>query len=229
MNPATIKSVTIDLLTAGAAIAYIRQCRKPAWLPGRLVVAGMNVRHSGLTAWGLGHLSIRADAIVLDVGCGGGRTIETLAGLAPDGKVFGVDYAAASVAASKRHNASLIGAGRVDVRQASVSSLPFPPSTFDVITAVETHYYWPNLPQDVKEVLRVLKPGGAFMLLAETYKGRSFDWLYRPVMTGLLSASYLSVDEHRALLVDAGCVGVEVSVDEGKGWICAVGHKRGAT
>ena len=67
------------------------------------------------------------------------------------------------------------------------------------------------------------------MLLAETYKGRSFDWLYRPVMTGLLSASYLSVDEHRALLVDAGYVGVEVSVDEGKGWICAVGHKRDAT
>ena len=225
MNPATVRSVAIDLLAAGAAFAYIRQCRKPAWLPGRFVVARMNWSHSGLTAWGLSHLAIRSDATVLDVGCGGGRTIETLAGLASAGKVFGVDYSAASVAASRRHNAALIAAGRVDVQQASVASLPFSSSTFDAVTAIETHYYWPDLPQNVKEVLRVLKPGGAFMLLAETYKGRSFDWLYRPVMTGLLSASYLSIEEHRALLVDAGYVGVAVSVDEGKGWICAVGHK----
>jgi len=225
MNPATLKSVAVDLLAAGAAIAYIRQCRKPAWLPGRFLVARMNWSHGGLTTWGLGHLSIRQDATILDVGCGGGRTIERLSGLAPNGKVFGVDYSAASVSASRRHNASLIAAGRVDVQEASVSSLPFPPSTFDVITAVETHYYWPNLAHDVKEVLRVLKPGGAFMLLAETYKGRSFDWLYRPVMTGLLSASYLSVEEHRSLLVGAGYVGVEVSIDERRGWICAVGNK----
>ena len=97
-----------------------------------------------------------------------------------------------------------------------------------MITAVETHYYWPNLRQDVEEVFRTLKPGGAFMLLAETYKGRRFDWLFRPVMTGLLGASYLSVEEHRAMLVDAGYTGVEVSVDEGKGWICAVGHRAAA-
>src|SRR5690349_9844740 len=145
MNPATFRSVAIDVLTAGAAVAYIRQCRKPSWLPGRLVVAGMNRSHFELTSWGLAHLSIAQDANVLDVGCGGGRTIETLAGLAPRGKVAGVDYSAASVAASQRHNESLIAAGRVDVQQASVSSLPFPPSAFDVVTAVETHYYWPDL------------------------------------------------------------------------------------
>lgn len=79
MNPPKLKTVGVDLLAFGAAIAYIRQCRKPAWLPGRFVVAGMNWSHSGLTAWGLSHLSIAPDATVLDVGCGGGRTVETLA------------------------------------------------------------------------------------------------------------------------------------------------------
>jgi hypothetical protein len=63
------------------------------------------------------------------------------------------------------------------------------------------------------------------MILAETYKGRSFDWLYRPVMTGLLRAHYLSAEGHRAQLSDAGFVAIDVSTDRSKGWICAVGQR----
>ena len=84
---------------------------------------------------------------------------------------------------------------------------------------------WPRLSTDLEEIRRVLTPGGAFMILAETYKGRRSDWLCRPVMTGLLGATYLSVDEHRALLSSAAFSGVQVSVDPARGWICAVGHK----
>jgi cyclopropane fatty-acyl-phospholipid synthase-like methyltransferase len=47
----------------------------------------MNWSHVGVTRWGLGHAQIQKDATILDVGCGGGRTINTLAGLAPQGKV----------------------------------------------------------------------------------------------------------------------------------------------
>jgi len=44
---------------------------------------------------------------------------------------------------------------------------------FDIVTAVETHYYWPNLATNVKEILRVLKPGGTFALIAEAYRDHS--------------------------------------------------------
>lgn len=225
MNVATVRQLVTYAVGVGAAFAFARQCRKPKWLLGRFVLAQMNRGHSGLTKWGLGHLEIRPDATVLDVGCGGGRTIATLADIATIGKVFGVDYSSASVAASRRHNAERIAEGRVDVQESSVSNLPFPPSTFDVVTAIETHYYWPHLSTDLQEILRVLKPGGSLMILAETYKGRSFDWIFRPVMTGLLGATYLSVDEHRAMLSNAGFSDVQVSVEKSKGWICAVGRK----
>jgi SAM-dependent methyltransferase len=225
MNPATIRSLVAYAFAVGAALAFARQCRKPRWWLGRFVLARMNAGHSGLTEWGLGQLELHRDSVALDVGCGGGRTIATLADTATNGRVEGVDYSPASVAASRRYNAKRIAEGRVDVQEASVSNLPFPPSTFDVVTAVETHYYWPHLTTDLQEILRVLKPGGTLMVLAETYKGRSFDWIFRPVMTGLLGATYLSVDEHRAILSNAGFSDVQVSVERSKGWICAIGHK----
>jgi hypothetical protein len=49
----------------------------------------------------------------------------------------------------------------------------------------------------------VLKPDGRLLIVAETYRSRRIDWLYRPVMR-LLRATYLSVDEHRALFERAG-------------------------
>jgi len=50
------------------------------------------------------------------------------------------------VEASRHANAHGIRTGRIEIRQASVSRLPFPDGTFDLVTAVETHYYWPDLP-----------------------------------------------------------------------------------
>src|SRR5580704_16638285 len=113
----------------------------------------MNITHSGVSDWGLRHVVIEKDFTILDVGCGGGRTIEKLARLTPEGRIYGVDYASGSVAASRGRNARLIQAGRVEIKQASVSRLPFPDDTFDLVTAIETQYYWPDLTADMKEIL----------------------------------------------------------------------------
>jgi ubiquinone/menaquinone biosynthesis C-methylase UbiE len=74
--------------------------------------------------------------------------------------IIGLDYSAASIAVSRNTNAKGIEAGRVQIVLGSVAALPFSDGTFDIVTAVETHYYWPNLPANVREILRVLKPGG---------------------------------------------------------------------
>ena len=64
--------------------------------------------HSKLTDWGLKHVSIESGYTILDVGCGGGRTVNKLAAIATQGKVYGVDYSDASVAATKKTNARWI-------------------------------------------------------------------------------------------------------------------------
>ena len=186
----------------------------------------MNASHSGLTDWGLGHISVRDHYTILDVGCGGGRTVSKLAAIATQGKVYGVDYSQESVATTRRTNARGIALGRVEVRLGSVSQLPFPGGMFDLLTAVETHFWWPDLPGDMREVFRVTKPGGTLIIIAEVYKG-AITRVSRLAekfasRTGMV---LLSVDEHRELLTRAGYAEVHVIENRSKGWISAFGTK----
>jgi ubiquinone/menaquinone biosynthesis C-methylase UbiE len=185
----------------------------------------MNISHAGVTQWGLTHLDIKPHFTILDVGCGGGQTIKTLSSRVPDGKVYGIDYSEESVAVARETNRDAIERGQVDIQLGTVSQLPFAEGTFDVVTAIETHYYWPDLPQDVRHLMKVLKPAGVLLVVAETYRGRRKDWLYRPIMQGLFRAAYLSPAEHKQLLVDAGYRDVEVFEDRERGWICVRGRR----
>jgi SAM-dependent methyltransferase len=202
----------------------LRQCRRPAGLPGRIFVWLMNRTHSGLADWGLSHVEIGPAFRILDIGCGGGRTVKKLAAAAREGKVFGVDYSKPSVAEARRVNRAAIEAGQVDVRVSEVSKLPYEDASFDLVTAMETHYYWPDLASDFREVLRVLKPGGRFMLVAEVYKGSRFGALQGLAMKPL-GGKVLSVEQHRELLAKAGYAEVEVHEQRARGWICAVGRR----
>jgi SAM-dependent methyltransferase len=184
----------------------------------------MNMSHSGVTDWGLKHVLIEKRFTILDVGCGGGRTIQKMAAIATEGALYGIDYAKGSVVASCGKNAQLIKAGRVEIQRASVSQLPFPDDKFDLVTAVETHYYWPDLVKDMREILRVLKPGGTLIIIAESYNGGRYGKPQQPVMRLLRSAS-LSVDEHRELFSSSGYTDVQIFEERKKGWICGTGRK----
>jgi SAM-dependent methyltransferase len=70
----------------------VHQCQKPTGWLGRFLLWQMNSRHSRLTDWGLIHVSVEPHFTILEVGCGGGRTVHKLAALATKGKVYGIDY-----------------------------------------------------------------------------------------------------------------------------------------
>lgn len=213
--------VRVAAVTA-VTIYLTRQVKKPSRFVGRMFTSLMNKSHSALTDRGLSHVSIHPDAKALDVGCGGGKTIEKLAQRAAS--VYGIDYAAGSVAGSRAHNKSLITEGRVQVERASVSRLPFAENFFDLVTAIETQYYWPDPVNDMREILRALKPGGRLMIVAESYKRARNDWFLGSVMNAI-GSNRLSVDEQRALFQSSGFTAVEVFEERSKGWLCAIGEK----
>ena len=115
----------------------LSQCKKPSGRFGRFLTRGMNFGHSGLTRWGLGFIDIASDIDALDIGCGGGRTVERLAGIVTDGKVVGIDYSPDAVVVARKKNRALINEGRVEIFQEAVSSMRFSDGAFGLITAFE--------------------------------------------------------------------------------------------
>lgn len=202
-------------------IRVLRQCVKPSGWLGRLNLRSMNRRHSKLTDWGLQHVTIGSRDLVLDIGCGGGRTVAKLAASATGGRVTGIDYSEASVAVSRKTNAD---AANVEIVHGSVSALPFPDGYFDVAAAVETHYFWPDLASDLCEVRRVLKPGGTFAIIAEAYKGGKHDQILQR-FERFAQVKLLTPHEHRELFVKAGFTDVQVHEEYDKGWLCVTGRR----
>jgi ubiquinone/menaquinone biosynthesis C-methylase UbiE len=146
--------------------------------------------------------------------------------MVPQGKVCGLDYSEESVAATKRMNARWIESGRVEVFEGSVSQLPFSDGMFDLVTGIETHFWWPSVPDGMREIFRILKPGGSLLLTAEIYKGaHTTAATLAEKYASRMDFKLLSIDEHRELFTSAGFSDVRILTGPKKGWMCGTGKK----
>ena len=119
-------------------MGFFSNMRKPEGKLGNIQLKSMNKEHTPVSLWGLKHLNISPDDVILDIGCGGGMNINRMAQSAK--KVYGVDYSIESVNLSKEVNQDLIREGRVEVHEGNVMDLPFEDNSFDIVTAFETVY-----------------------------------------------------------------------------------------
>ena len=201
-------------------MSFFENTRKPVGLGGKIMVVMMNLGHSPVARWGLRFLELAPDAMVLDCGCGGGANIKTLLKLCPNGKVQGIDYSAVSVEKARKVNARAIAAGRCTVQQASVTELPFEAEQFEAVTAFETVYFWPELAQNFREVYRVLKPGGTFLICNESNGDTDKDEKWTEIIGGM--TIYKDI-ELKAYLEQAGFH--DVQIHKKKSWLCITARK----
>ena len=202
-----------------------KQAGKPTGKFGILFARSMNKGHIPLTMWGLSHVVINENDVILDVGCGGGKTVQTLAIIATEGKIYGIDYSDISVSVSTSTNKKLITTGQVIILHASVEYLPFPDNMFDLVTAVETYYFWPDLVNNLKEIKRVLKPEGSLILINECYRDDRFE-KRNSRWAQMGDFAYHLPEEYKAFLEDAGFSRIHIHIREEKNWITATGAKR---
>lgn len=204
----------------------IRQGGMPAGRIGRLIGQVMNLGHSPHWQWALTKISIDPEDVILDVGCGGGQALKLLAGRASSGKVFGVDHSEEMVNLSKRTNRELIEEGRVEITHGRVSSLPFSTEMFDLVTAFDTFYFWPNQVKDLKEIIRVLNPEGKLLLFNEGYRQKVLS--RRGAQFEKAAGVKLQTpDETRELLSEAGYSEIDVALRPEKDWFLAIAKKIG--
>ena len=202
----------------------VRQCRKPTGFFGRLIGRGMNTGHGNLRRWGLSHISINLDAFILDVGCGGGKAVQELARISSRGKVCGIDYSEEMVQLARKINKEFVGNGHVEIMHGFVSSLPFPDGMFNLVTAFETYYFWPNLIDDLREVKRVLKAGGTLLIANEVYKHEKFE--KRNLKWAKWGDMMIHTpEEYREFLTEGGYSDVAIFDIPEKNWIAAIAKK----
>jgi ubiquinone/menaquinone biosynthesis C-methylase UbiE len=184
----------------------------------------MNRGHKPLTMRGLTHVNIEPDYVILDVGCGGGKTVNHLAKRAPRGKVFGIDYSADMVEYSKKVNKKLIAENRVQIVEASVEKMGFSDDFFDLVTAIETYYFWSSFSDAVQEIRRVLKPNGHFLMVNEMLQDGVYDVKYTKTIEKA-HVRLIPLDETKNTLEAVGFEDVQIFTKDGSPWNAVLAKK----
>ena len=145
----------------------ITQCMKPHGEEGFETIRNMNENHKEISEFAFKCVNVKNDAKILDIGCGGGVNIEKFLKLTSN-NVDGLDYSEVSVNASIKQNKNAVNNGRCKIIQADVSAMPIDDESYDLVSAFETIYFWPNIQETFKEVSRIIKPNGQFMIAQGT-------------------------------------------------------------
>jgi SAM-dependent methyltransferase len=147
----------------------VRQFGNPRGMPGQLVGWILAHRSSNVrrNRWVAGVLDPAPTDRVLEVGFGPGIAIAAMASRVPRGRVYGIDHSAVMVAQASRRNRAAIRAGRVHLMHASVDRLPSFDEPLDTIFAVNSAQFWPEPAERLRDLKRLLRPGGRIALVLQ--------------------------------------------------------------
>ena len=178
----------------------ITQCMKPHGEEGIETIKNMNENHREISEFAFECINVGNNDKIIDIGCGGGVNIEKFLKLT-DNNVDGLDYSEVSVAESIKRNQNAVYEKRCEVMQADVSDMPIESETYDLATAFETIYFWPDIANTFKEVSRILKPNGQFMIAQGTDGNHPDDEKWLSTVEGM---SVYTADELEKYLLNAG-------------------------
>lgn len=153
-----IRLVAISKFIAG-------QAAKPHGLFGRLIF-GRLLNRVNAPANQLVYDSLQHDANsrVLEIGFGGGDLLFRIARSLAGGRIDGIDVSTEMLANARGKLASMGLEEAVGLQLGSVDSLPFVDASFDCACSVHTIYFWPDLSDGLRELARVVRPGGRLVL-----------------------------------------------------------------
>jgi len=135
---------------------------------------------------------------VLDVGCGPGAAIRAVAGVVD--RAVGVDRSEAMVEIARRRSRRL---DNVEFQVGGAEELPYPDGSFDRVWTIHAFHHWEDQERGVTEALRVLLPGGWFLVVESDTKGehgldeaRARELADRLPSLGFADASYSKPRRH---------------------------------
>ena len=196
---------------------------RPTGIFGKMMVNSMNSGHAKMSDWGMSYLKDINPTRIADLGCGGGRNANALLTKYKNAKLSAIDYSEVSVAKSKETNREFIANDRCRVKQGDVSALPLDSEKYDLATAFETVYFWPGPTKSFKEVFRILKSGGRFLIVNEADGTNKGDEKWEKMIDQM---TIYSEEELCAHLKEAGFAEVSVYHKSENNWIAFLATKK---
>jgi ubiquinone/menaquinone biosynthesis C-methylase UbiE len=141
-----------------------RQSARPTGLLGRLIASIIAHETADLNERAVRLLDPSPSDWVLEIGFGHGRTIERLARAVPQGRVCGLDISRDMLDMAARRSRRAVSEGRIELRMSDAASIPYEDKSFGKAIAVHTLYFWSDPIACLREIRRVLKPRGRFVL-----------------------------------------------------------------
>lgn len=143
---------------------------------------------------------------LLDLGCGAGLDLYLYAQkVGPSGRLFGLDLAQAMLDKA-RTNLAFVGVANVEWLHSPADEIPLPDNSVDIVTANGIYNLSPNKDAVMREVARVLKPGGRTVFaeivlkseLPQEVRREINDW-FRCIGGALVQQDFLSRMESHGL------------------------------
>lgn len=144
----------------GKILRYIDdQFSNPRGFIGKTICLGMNIVNKKMYNSVVSRLSGKPD--ILDIGYGNGNLIKKM--YAKTGaRIKGIDISDDMKMAATKRNEKAVTKGDIELLTGDCCSLQFNDGMFDVVTTVNTIYFWNDTVKGLREILRVLKEGGEF-------------------------------------------------------------------
>ncbi len=145
-----------------------KQLRKPQGRLGSKVGNMMNKANSFLYDFTLDLVKPANKESILEIGFGNGKFFDKIFARAAGLKITGLDYSLAMLDAAKENNKKAVASGDLSLLLGSSDKLSFADNSFDQIFCINVIYFWDHPLQHLKEIKRVLKPGGRFYATVRT-------------------------------------------------------------
>jgi ubiquinone/menaquinone biosynthesis C-methylase UbiE len=147
----------------------VAQFHRPTGAVGHVVgwIMGRRTSNVARSRWAVELLAVQPTERVIEFGCGPGVAVAALAARATHGVVVGVDHSAVMIRQAERRNRAAVRAGRVRLLHASVEDLSVDGGPFDAALAVNTVGMWPDPALRLREVAKLLRPGGRIALVTQ--------------------------------------------------------------
>jgi ubiquinone/menaquinone biosynthesis C-methylase UbiE len=134
------------------------QLSNPHGVPGYLISKLMNRRNAAINSFAVQQLDLRPSDRVLEIGFGGGVALPAL--ISRCAFVAGLDRSHDVVKLANIHFSRIVEEDRAEFRVGSVGAIPYDSGAFTKVLTVNCVYFWKGLENSLKEIFRVLKPGG---------------------------------------------------------------------